>query len=77
DRPQGSYYVLADFSALSDLPDDEFSRWLTSEVGVAVVPGSSFYSAPEDGRKLVRFAFCKTVDVLEEANRRLIAVKNH
>ena len=76
DAPQGSYYVLADFTALSDLPDDEFSYWLTSEIGVAVVPGSSFYSSPEHGRNLVRFAFCKTVDVLEEAVRRLIALRH-
>ena len=75
--PQGSYYVLADFSELSDLPDDEFSSWLTSDIGVAVVPGSSFHSVPEDGRKLVRFAFCKTVDVLEEAVQRLTALKHH
>jgi len=73
--PQGSYYILAGFSDLSDLPDDEFSCWLTSEIGVAVVPGSSFYSSPEDGRKLVRFAFCKTVDVLEEATQRLLALR--
>src|SRR5262245_10404165 len=42
--PQGAYYILADFSALSDLPDDEFSYWLTKTVGVAPVPGSSFVS---------------------------------
>ena len=69
--PQGAYYVLADFSALSGLPDDEFSFWLTREIGVAPVPGSSFYSRPELGRKVVRFAFCKTTDLLEEACRRL------
>jgi aminotransferase len=73
--PEGAYYVLADFSALSDLPDDEFSYWLTREIGVAPVPGSSFYSRPEPGRKLVRFAFCKTEEVLEMAVGRLQAVK--
>jgi aminotransferase len=70
-RPQGSYYILADFSELSDQPDDEFACWLTSEVGVAVVPGSSFFSDPRQGRRLVRFAFCKTTEVLEEAAARL------
>src|SRR3989442_3825045 len=73
--PEGAYYVLADFSALSRLPDDEFALWLTKEIGVAPVPGSSFYSRPELGRKLVRFAFCKTDDVLREAAERLRAVR--
>jgi aminotransferase len=69
--PEGAYYVLADFSALSELDDTAFSEWLTREVGVAPVPGSSFFSDPARGRRLVRFAFCKTEDVLEEAARRL------
>ena len=69
--PEGAYYVLADFSALSDLPDDAFARWLTCEAGVAPVPGSSFFSRPELGRKLVRFAFCKTEEQLREAGERL------
>jgi len=73
--PEGAYYVLVDFSALSALPDDEFALWLTKEVGVAPVPGSSFYSRPELGRKLVRFAFCKTDDVLQQAAERLRAVR--
>jgi len=73
--PQGAYYILADFSALSDLPDDEFAVWLAREVGVAPVPGSSFFSRPEMGRNLVRFAFCKTEDQLREAGERLLAVK--
>jgi aspartate/methionine/tyrosine aminotransferase len=73
--PQGAYYIMADFSDLSELPDDEFSYWLTRKVGVAVVPGSSFYSVPEAGRRLVRFAFCKTVDVLHAAVERLRAVR--
>ncbi|NIM50284.1 MAG: aminotransferase class I/II-fold pyridoxal phosphate-dependent enzyme [Gemmatimonadales bacterium] len=75
--PEGSYYVLADFADLSDLPDDEFSFWLTREVGVAPVPGSSFFSQPEMGRRLVRFAFCKTVDVLKEAAERLKALRRN
>jgi len=73
--PQGAYYVLVDFSSLSDLPDDEFSYWLTREIGVAPVPGSSFYSRAELGRTVVRFAFCKTDDLLEEAVKRLAAVR--
>ncbi len=73
--PQGAYYVLADCSAISELPDDEFSVWLTREIGVAPVPGSSFFSRPEAGRRVVRFAFCKTEDMLREAARRLARVK--
>lgn len=69
--PDGAYYVLADFSALSDLDDVAFSQWLTRRHGVAPVPGSSFYSRAEMGRRIVRFAFCKTDEMLEEAARRL------
>jgi len=75
--PQGAYYVLADFSDLSDLPDDQFSYWLTREVGVAPVPGSSFYSRAELGRSVARFAFCKTDDLLKEAVTRLAGIARH
>jgi aminotransferase len=74
--PQGAYYVLADFSTLSDLPDDAFAEWLTREVGVASVPGSSFYSHAALGRHLVRFAFCKTLPLLEDAVRRLATLRS-
>lgn len=70
-RPQGAYYILADFSALSDLDDRAFARLLTREAGVAPVPGSSFFRNPEDGGKLVRFAFCKRAETLHEAGERL------
>ena len=70
-RPEGAYYILCDFSALSELPDAEFARQLVVEKGVASVPGSSFFSRPELGRHLVRFAFCKTDSVLEAAARKL------
>ncbi len=73
--PEGAYYVLADFSALSDRDDVAFAEWLTREIGVAPVPGSSFYSRPELGRHQVRFAFCKTLPVLEDAAHRLAAVR--
>jgi aminotransferase len=75
DPPAGAYYVLADFSNLSDESDEEFSYWLTREVGVAPVPGSSFFSRPELGRSWIRFAFCKTDDVLREAASRLHGVR--
>jgi aminotransferase len=73
--PEGAYYVLADFSAFSDEPDEAFAFWLTKEIGVAPVPGSSFYSRPELGRKQVRFAFCKTLPLLREAAGKLGKLK--
>ncbi|MDQ3698197.1 MAG: aminotransferase class I/II-fold pyridoxal phosphate-dependent enzyme [Gemmatimonadota bacterium] len=73
--PQGAYYVLADFRALSDLPDDEFARWMTRDAGVASVPGSSFYHEPALGRSLVRFAFCKKLETLERAADRLAGLR--
>lgn len=73
--PQGAYYVMADFSALpvpqAAWPAMDFARWLTTEIGVAVVPGSSFYSLPGWGEKSVRFAFPKKESTLEEAAQRL------
>ena len=73
--PEGAYYVMAEFDALSALDDVGFSTWLTREVGVAPVPGSSFYSRPEEGSRVVRFAFCKTIDLLEEAAARLQEIR--
>jgi aminotransferase len=73
--PEGAYYILSDISDLSDLSDVEFSYWLTREIGVAPVPGSSFFSEPELGRHLIRFAFCKTDDMLRAAAERLAKVK--
>ncbi len=69
--PQGAYYIFADFSKLSDLDDVTFAKWMTQEIGVATVPGSSFYSRKEDGRNFVRFAFCKKQSTLDDAAKRL------
>ena len=74
--PEGAYYILADFSDLSDEPDDKFARWMAKEIGVAPVPGSSFYHDPALGRKLVRFAFCKKIETLEKAAERLATVRS-
>ena len=73
--PEGAYYVLADFSELSDMNDVQFSRWLAEEIGVAPVPGSSFYHSRPRGRRLVRFAFCKRLATLERAAERLLEVR--
>jgi aminotransferase len=74
-EPEGSYYVIADFSALSELDDTAFATWLTVEHGVATVPGSSFCSVPAMGRNWVRFAFCKKEATLQAAIERLRAVR--
>jgi aminotransferase len=70
-KPQGAYYVMTDIAGFGFPDDIAFARYLVSEIGVAVVPGSSFYSHPADGRQQVRFAFCKTRETLAEAARRL------
>lgn len=70
-RPQGTYFVLADIRPLGFDDDEAFCRMLPAEVGVAAVPPSSFYLHRDAGRHLVRFAFCKTEPVLDEAVHRL------
>lgn len=72
-KPEGAYYMLADFSELSDQADTEFSVRLARDGGVAPVPGSSFFSVPDRGHSLVRFAFCKRLETLEAASERLRA----
>jgi len=69
--PQGAYYVLADYGALADEPDPAFAVRLVKEAGVATVPASSFFRAPDPARRVVRFAFCKTEDVLAAAAERI------
>jgi aminotransferase len=73
--PSGAYYVMTDISRLAWDDDVAFSRHMVEDVRVAVVPGSSFYSDPRDGRRQVRFAFCKKDETLDEAERRLSGLK--
>lgn len=75
-QPAGAYYFFADFSDLSHDDDVTFAKWMAREVGVATVPGSSFFrpGAPE-GRKYVRFAFCKQLATLERAVERLATLR--
>jgi aminotransferase len=70
-QPHGAYYIMTDISAFKFPNDVEFARYLVQDVGVAVVPGSSFYRDPVRGAQQVRFAFCKTDPTLDEAIRRL------
>ena len=67
---RGTYFQLADYGEISDLPDDEFARWLTETYKVAVIPVSAFYREPPNTR-LVRFCFAKELETLEEAAGRL------
>jgi aspartate/methionine/tyrosine aminotransferase len=68
--PRGAYYLMTDISGLGWDDDVAFVRHLVETVGVAAVPGSSFYDDPADGRCQVRFAFCKRDETLDEAERR-------
>jgi aminotransferase len=70
-RPAGAYYVMTETAGLGWDDDVAFARHLIETVGVAVVPGSSFYEDPRQGRGQVRFAFCKKEETLAEAERRL------
>src|SRR6266550_375033 len=70
-RPRGAYYVMTDISAFGAKNDVEFAGYLVKEIGIACVPGSSFYNNPRDGAQQVRFAFCKRDETLDEAARRL------
>ena len=74
-RPRGAYYVMTEIDGLGWDDDVAFVRHLVEEVGVAAVPGSSFYNDPVDGRRQVRFAFCKKDATLDEAERRLARLK--
>jgi aminotransferase len=69
--PRGAYYIMTDISAFGDANDVEFARYLVKEIGVAGVPGSSFYRYPADGAQQLRFTFCKKESTLAEASRRL------
>jgi aspartate/methionine/tyrosine aminotransferase len=69
--PRGAYYVMTDISAFGYADDLAFTKYLVTEIGVAAVPGSSFYRDPKDGARQVRFAFCKKAETLDEAERRL------
>jgi aspartate/methionine/tyrosine aminotransferase len=71
-RPRGAYYVMTDVSAFGFKDDVSFAKYLVQDIGVATVPGSSFYHDPRDGAHQIRFAFCKKPETLDEASRRLI-----
>ncbi|NLG58906.1 MAG: pyridoxal phosphate-dependent aminotransferase [Gammaproteobacteria bacterium] len=67
----GGYFQLVDYSAVSDLDDAEFCRWLTIEHGVAAIPLSPFYESPPPGQRLARLCFAKNEATLDAAIERL------
>jgi aspartate/methionine/tyrosine aminotransferase len=74
-RPEGAYYIMAGIGEFGATDDVEFARYLTSEIGVAPVPGSSFYHNQELGRTKVRFTFSKSEETLKLAAERLSALR--
>ena len=77
--PEGSYYILADYSQ-APIPQAQwdsmrFAKWMVAEIGVAVVPGSIFYSLPGYGDQSVRFAFPKKLETLQAARDRMMRMQ--
>jgi aminotransferase len=70
-KPLGAYYIMTDISTFGFADDVEFARYLVKDIGVATVPGSSFYKTPGVGQTKLRFCFCKRPETLSEADRRL------
>ena len=73
--PKGAYYVMSDIRKWNYSNDVEFAGFLVREIGVATVPGGSFFSNPRAGRDLIRFAFCKRDETLRPAGERLKRMK--
>ncbi|MEE9385267.1 MAG: methionine aminotransferase [Nannocystaceae bacterium] len=69
--PAGTYFALTDIRPLGFRDDMEFCRMLPQRVGVVAIPPSAFYANPANGRHFVRWAFCKSLPVIDEALRRL------
>jgi aspartate/methionine/tyrosine aminotransferase len=74
-KPHGAYYIMTDISAFGFPDGVAFAKYLVKEIGVAAVPGSSFYQNPADGRTHLRFTFCKTEKTFQAAAERLAKLK--
>jgi aminotransferase len=70
-KPGGAYYIMTDVAHFGFANDVEFARYLVKDVGVATVPGSSFYDNPADGATKIRFCYSKRDETMLEADRRL------
>ena len=75
-KPEGTYFVMADFSDVFDGDDIEFARYLTTEIGVACIPPTFFYCTDHAhmASTQARFSFCKSDDTLRQAGERLAAL---
>ena len=69
--PKGAYYIMCDIGSWGYPNDVEFSRFLVKDIGVATVPGGSFFSDPRAGKDIIRFTFCKKEETLRAAEERL------
>jgi aspartate/methionine/tyrosine aminotransferase len=74
-KPRGAYYIMTDISAFGFPDDVTFAKYLITDIGVAAVPGSSFYRDPADGRTHLRFTFCKREATFQAAAERLAKLK--
>lgn len=72
--PQGAYYVMVDISEFGSPDDTSFCEWMARDVGVAAVPGSSFFNEPV--QTWIRFHFAKKVETLVEAGRRFRRIRD-
>lgn len=75
--PRGAYYIMADISAFGFADDFTFARHLVENIGVAAVPGSSFFQNPAEGAHLIRFCFCKKYETLDAAEAKLQRLAAH
>ena len=73
-KPQGAYYVMVDISGMGCDSDVEYCEWLVKEIGVAAVPGSSFFHEPV--KNMIRFHFAKKEETLKKAGERLLNIKS-
>jgi len=69
--PKGAYYIMCDIETWGYPNDVEFARFMVKDIGVATVPGSSFFSDPAAGKDMIRFTFCKKEETLRAAEERL------
>ena len=80
-QPDGAYYIMTDASDImkrvGQTDDVSFARWMIDTIGVATVPGSSFYRDPAEGRTKIRFCYCKKPETLERARHLLLKLKEY
>jgi len=74
-KPNGAYYIMTDISAFGFPDDVTFAKYLVKDIGIAAVPGSSFYREAGDGRAHLRFAFCKKEATFQAAAERFAGLR--